>query len=291
MASLYLIIYFMRETLVRNQRLLFDQYFFPNHGLVIDSAVVHHHHLVHQYAVQNVARLPNGCFVQNHGSPDSASLSYFHLIMNYCVRTNHTVRRNLHVFVDQIDSVEGSLVVHYDEVVEFLQVFQVIQHNVRGQEEVFGDSNVLPKSLESEGKELFLLGQFGEDFLLQRNILQLNVVDHTHVEDVHACIYEAPDEFFGLLDELGHFHRFLIMDHNSETRGIIHVGYQESDTSTVRLVEFHHLLQGVLANDIRIQNEKTVVIRGVSLGRGIFISQVFLGQLDGPSSVQGLFFD
>lgn len=149
-------------------------------------------------------------------------------------------------------------------------------------EEIFGLSDVHPEALEVKTVQLAVLGHGGEGLLLDRGRAQVDALQHAWVEDVDAGVDAVADELDGLLDEAVDARgvRRLVHDH-AVFRWLFYLGHDDRALVAVRLVEVGELLEGVFADDVRVQHEEG----------GVVLAEDLFGELEGTGCAEGLGLD
>lgn len=145
--------------------------------------------------------------------------------------------------------------------------------------EILGLSNIHPETLEVEGVQLVVSHHGGEGLLLDRSGAKLNAVQDGGVEDVHAGIDTVADKLDGLLDEAVDARGVVgLVDNDTILGGLLHLGDHNGTLIAVALVEIQQLLEGIVADDVGVENEEG----GVVLGKDA------LGELERAAGVEGL---
>jgi len=135
-------------------------------------------------------------------------------------------------------------------------------------EEVLWLSNVHPETLEVERVELAILDHRGEGLLLDRGGAQLDTLQDAGVEDIDAGIDAVADELDRLLDEPVDARGVVgLVDDDTILGWLLHLGHHDRALVPVLLVELCQLLEGVLADDVGVENEEGRVILGQDLLR------------------------
>lgn len=149
-------------------------------------------------------------------------------------------------------------------------------------EEVLGLSNVHPKALEIERVQLVVANHGGEGLLLNRRRSELNAVENRSVEDVKAGVDAVADKLDGLLNEsLDAGGTARLVDNNTVLGGLLNLGDNNGTLVSVVLVERKEVLEGVVADDVRVEDEE----------RRIILAKDTLSKLQGPSGVEGFGLD
>lgn len=134
--------------------------------------------------------------------------------------------------------------------------------------------------------ELLVLGHEGENVALDRRGLDLDAVEDRRVEDVDTGVDAVSDVLLGLLYESVNRRRVGVREHDTVLRRLIDLGdlstvglwgavrqvrvtisiedlrrtHEKGSLSSVGGVEVAHLLEGVRASDIRVENEERRVV-------------------------------
>lgn len=130
--------------------------------------------------------------------------------------------------------------------------------------------------------ELVVLDHSGEGLLLDRSRAELDTVEDRGVEDVHAGVDTVTDELDGLLNESvdqGTVAR--LVDNDTILGRLLDLGDDNGTLVAVVLVESQEVLEGVVADDIGVEDEE----------RRVVLSENALSKLQGASSVEGLSLD
>lgn len=149
-------------------------------------------------------------------------------------------------------------------------------------EEVLGLSNVHPEAFEVERMKLVVLDHSGEGLLLDRSRAELDTVEDGSVEDVHAGVDTVADELDGLLDKSVDQRAVTgLVDNNTILGGFLNLGDDNGTLIAVVLVESQEVLEGVVADDIGVEDEEGRVV----------LSENTLSKLQGSSGIEGLSLD
>lgn len=145
--------------------------------------------------------------------------------------------------------------------------------------EVLGLSNIHPETLEVEGVQLVVSNHSREGLLLDRSRAKLNAVQDGGVEDVHAGIDTVADELDGLFNEAVDARRVVrLVDNDTILGGLLDLGNHNGTLIAVALVEIQQLLERIVADDVRVENEEG----------GVVLGQDALSKLERAASVEGL---
>ena len=149
-------------------------------------------------------------------------------------------------------------------------------------EEVLGLADVHPEALEVEGVQLAVLADGWEGFLFDACGAQLDAVEHAGVEDVDAGVDAVADELDGFFDEavdtggvVGFVH------HDAVFGGFFDFGHDDGAFVAVGFVEFGQLGEGVVADDVGVEDEE---------GGRVF-AEGFGGEFQGAGGAEGFAFD
>lgn len=149
-------------------------------------------------------------------------------------------------------------------------------------EEVLGLTDVHPEALEVERVQLVVLDHGGEGLLLDGSRAELDTVEDGGVEDVHAGVDAVADELDGLLDESVDQRAVAgLVDNDTILGGLLDLGDDDGTLVSVASVEGQEVLEGVVADDVRVEDEEGRVVLGEDR----------LGELQGSGSVERLRLD
>lgn len=149
-------------------------------------------------------------------------------------------------------------------------------------QEVLGLTDVHPEALEVERVQQAVLDNGRESLLLDRGRAELDALQHAGVQNVDTRVDAVADKLDGLLDEavnLGGVAR-LVYYHTVLGR-LLDLGHDDRALVAMGLVELGELLEGVVAGDIGVEDEK---------GRVVLAEHV-LGELEGTGGAERLGFD
>jgi hypothetical protein len=148
--------------------------------------------------------------------------------------------------------------------------------------EILRLTNVHPETFEVEAVKLTVLDDRGECLLLDRGGAQLNAIKDGRVEDVDTSVDAVTDEFDGLLYETVDARGVVRpVNNDSVLTRLFDLGDNNGTLLAVSLVVVGQLLEGVFANDIRVENEE----------RRIIFAKDLLGELQRTSGTQWLSLD
>ena len=122
----------------------------------------------------------------------------------------------------------------------------------------------------------------GEGLLLDGGGAELDAVEDRGVEQVEAGVDAVADELDGLLDETVDARGVVgLVDDDAVLGGLLDLCDDNGALVAVGLVERSEVLEGEVADDVRVENEKGRVV----------LAQDLLGQLQGAGSAKGLGLD
>lgn len=105
-----------------------------------------------------------------------------------------------------------------------------------------------------------------ESFLLDRGRAQLDTGEDRGVENVHAGVDAVADELDGLLDKAVDARRVVRSVDNDTVLGrLLDLSDDDGALIAVGLVEIGQLLEGVLADDVRVEHEEGRVVLAENL--------------------------
>lgn len=149
-------------------------------------------------------------------------------------------------------------------------------------QEVLGLAHVHPEALEVERVELVVLADGREGLLLDRGGPQLDALEDRRVEDVDARVDPVADELDRLLDEPVDAGGVAgLVDDDAVLAGLLDLGHDDGALVPVGGVEVGQLPEGVLADDVRVEDEERLVVPAEDL----------LGELQGARGAQGFGLD
>lgn len=139
-------------------------------------------------------------------------------------------------------------------------------------EEVLGLTDVHPETLKVEGVQLAVLAYGREGLLFNGGWAKLDALENAGVEDVDAGVDAVADELDWLLDEAVDAGRVVwLVNYDTVLGGFLDLGDDNGTLVTVGLVEVCKGLEGVFADDVRVEDEEGRVI----------LAQDLLGKLKG----------
>lgn len=130
--------------------------------------------------------------------------------------------------------------------------------------------------------ELSILGHGGESLLLDRGGAELDAREHAGVQDVDTGVDAVTDELDGLLDEAVDARGVVgLVDDDTVLRGLLDLCDNDGTLVAMGLVEVGQLLEGVVADDVRVEDEEGRVV----------LAENLLSKLQGTGGTQGLGLD
>lgn len=130
--------------------------------------------------------------------------------------------------------------------------------------------------------QLAILAHGGECFLFNGCRAQFDAAEHGGVEDVDTGVDSVTDEFNGFLDEAvdaavvaGFVH------YDTVFGGLFYFGHDDGAFVAVGFVEVGHLLEGVVADDVGVENEEW----------GVVFAENLFGELERTSGAERLGLD
>lgn len=149
-------------------------------------------------------------------------------------------------------------------------------------EEVLGLTDVHPEAVQVEGVQLVVRSHGRERLLLDGCRPQLNALEHRGVEEVQPGVDPVPHELDGLLDETIDAARLVgLVDDDTVLGGLLDFGDDDGALVAVVAVEFEQVLEGVVADDVRVEHEEGRVV----------LEEDLLGELQGTGGVEGFGLD
>lgn len=149
-------------------------------------------------------------------------------------------------------------------------------------QEVLGLANIHPESIQVERVQQAVLANSGEGLLLNRGGAQVDTVQHRGVQDVDTGVDAVANELDGLLDEAVDARCVAWLVHHHAVLGrLLDLCDDDGALITVCLVEVGELLEGVVADDIGVQDEEGRVV----------LAKDLLGQLQRAGGAQRLVLD
>lgn len=149
-------------------------------------------------------------------------------------------------------------------------------------EEVLGLADIHPETFKVKGVELTVLANGWEGFLFDGGRAQFDAVENTWVQEVDTGVDSVTNKLDRLLDETVDAGWVVgLVNDDTVLGGLIHLGDDDGSLIAMVLVELCELLEGVIANDIGVEDEEWRVI----------LAQDLLGQFQGACGAQGFGFD
>ena len=152
---------------------------------------------------------------------------------------------------------------------------QGVQEKLLTNKVVLRLTDVHPVSVQCEYIKIILSSHLREYFTLNRRGLQLNPVNHVHIQQIQTGINMVAHVCLRLLDELLDLPVFL-GDNDTILGGVLDSGSENSAALAVCLVELDELGKRVVANDVGVENEQQA--------RGVILQDVLLSQADWAGS-------
>lgn len=144
-------------------------------------------------------------------------------------------------------------------------------------EEVLGLADVHPEAVQVERVQLAVLADGREDLLLDGRRAQLDAPQHRRVQHVDARVDAVAHELDRLLDEAVDARGVARLMHDDAIfGGLLDLGDDDGALVAVLLVELGQLLEGVVADDVRVEDEEGVVV----------LAQDLLCELEGACRAQ-----
>ena len=135
-------------------------------------------------------------------------------------------------------------------------------------QEILGLTDIHPEAFEIERVELAVLADGGEGLLLDGGRAELDALEDTGVEDVDTSVDAVANEFDGLLDEAVDAGGVVgLVDNDTVLGGLLDLGDDDGTLLAVLLVEIGKLLEGVVADDIGVEDEEGRVVLAQDLLR------------------------
>lgn len=149
-------------------------------------------------------------------------------------------------------------------------------------QEILGLTNIHPETLEVEGVQQAVGADGGEGLLLDGGGPQVDALQDGGVEDVDAGVDAVADELDGLLDEAVDAGGVVgLVDDDAVLGGLLDLGHHNSALVAVGLVEGGEVGEGVVADDVGVEDEEG----------GVVLAQDGLGELEGAGGAEGLGLD
>lgn len=209
-----------------------------------------------------------------------------HAVTNHHIGSNHNIRTDAAVLANLSGGVDHNIAaIHIRLAVggEQLRVALGKRGEVEAgtAQEILGLTNVHPEALQVEGVQLAVLDDSGEGLLLDGGGAQLDTVQHAGVQDVDTGVDTVADELNRLLDEAVDARGVVgLVDNDTVLGGLVDLGDHNGTLVAVVLVELGQLLEGIVTDNIGVQDEK----------RAVVLAQNLLRQLQGTSRAEGFGF-
>jgi hypothetical protein len=130
--------------------------------------------------------------------------------------------------------------------------------------------------------ELTVTADGGECLLFDGGGTQVNALENTGVEDVDTGVDAVTNELDGLFDEAINARGVVgLVNNDTVLRGLVDLGNNNGALVTMFLVELRELLEGVITDDIGVEDEEGRVV----------LAQNLLCQLQGTSGTEGFGLD
>lgn len=143
-------------------------------------------------------------------------------------------------------------------------------------------ADIHPVALQVVGVQLLLLDQDREGLAFDGGWSHFDQVDDGRVEDVDTCVDSVADKLDWLFDEsVDSVWNVSVVDNDTVLGRLVDLCGDNGGLTVVGVVEFEQLLQRVLADDVRVQDEDWGVVLLEDLG----------SQLERTGGAEGLFFD
>ena len=126
---------------------------------------------------------------------------------------------------------------------------------------------------------MLLSCHLGENFSFNRAGFERNPLNHVRVEEIEASINLIADKSRGFLDKSLDFAVFF-RDDDSVLGGVLNLGHDDCALPAVVQVELNELVERVLTDDIRVENEEQTLY--------VLVPDYLLGQADGTGCAQRL---
>lgn len=146
---------------------------------------------------------------------------------------------------------------------------------------VLGLADIHPVTLQIVGVESAALGELGEGLLLDGGGLEVDDVDDRGVKDINTSVDAVANESLGLLNETVDLGRVGLVNNDTVLAGVLDLSSDDGTLTTVSLVEVDEVLEGVVANNVRVQDEE----------RRVVLLQDLLSELEGTGGAKGLLLD
>lgn len=187
------------------------------------------------------------------------------------VRTNAAVLANLRGGVDEdVSAVDIGLAGGGEQLGALLGERGEVEAG--SAEEVLGLTDVHPETLKVKGVQLAVLAYGREGLLFNGGWAKLDALENAGVEDVDAGVDAVADELDWLLDEAVDAGGVVwLVNYDTVLGGFLDLGDDNGALVAVSLVEVCKGLEGVFADDVRVEDEE----------RRVILAQDLLGKLKG----------
>lgn len=218
--------------------------------------------------------------LQQHTALETHSVAHHHIRANGHIRSNAAVLANLGGRVNHDISSKYVRFGLGQELRVALRERREVQTGAT--KEVLWLTNVHPEPFQVKGVEFPGLADGGEGLLLDRSRTQVNPLEDTRVQKVDTGVDSVSDKLDGLLDKTINPRRMgWLVNDNTKLGGLVHLGHHNGTFIAMSLVEFREILEGVVANDIGVEDKEWRIV----------LAQDLLSQLQRPRSAQGFGFD
>ena len=121
-----------------------------------------------------------------------------------------------------------------------------------------------------------VVGHGGERLFLDRRRAQFDALEHRCVEEVEAGIDTVADKLDGLLDKAVDARGVVgLVDNDTVFRGLLDLCDDNGALIAVAAVELEKLFEGVVADDVRVEDKEG----------GVVLLEDLLGELEGTGGV------
>lgn len=146
-------------------------------------------------------------------------------------------------------------------------------------EEILGLADIHPESVQVKGVQLIIGNHRRKCLLLDRCGTQFDALENRGIEDVQTSIDTVADEFDRLLNEALNTRGVVrLVNDNTILRRLLNLSHNNGTLVTVALVEGQEVPEGIITNDIGVENKKG----------GIVLAQNLLSELERAASVERL---
>jgi hypothetical protein len=156
------------------------------------------------------------------------------------------------------------------------------QVQASSRQEILGLAHIHPESLEIEAVQLSVAHDRWEGLLLDAGGLELDALQYRRVEYVYSGVDAVSDELDGLLDEAVDAAGVVgLMDDDAVLGRLLDLGDDDGALFAVGLMELGELLEGVVADDVRVEHEE----------RRLVLKERLLGQFQRACGAEGFGLD